>query len=103
LLALVHAVFCAVDLRVRLAEDLDEGEHHHRAWGVARIGGCLRAILTEERATGLLRNVLEDAPEHRAMLASLARRDLTDLLREMPALVCLAIVPEVTLRSGERA
>ena len=32
-----------------------------------------------------------------------SRRDLADLLREVPALVRLAIVPEVALRSGERA
>ena len=73
LLALEHAVLRAVDLRERLAEDLDDREEHHRARRVARIGGGLRAVLAEERAARVLGEVLEDATEHRAMLAAALR------------------------------
>src|SRR5690606_35111208 len=103
LLALIHPVLRAVDLRIRLAEDLDEREHHHRPRRVTRIGGRLRPVLTEPCAAGFLGDPLEDAPEDGAVLASLTGSDLTDLLREMPLVVGLSIVPEVPLRSGERA
>ena len=104
LFALEHAVLRAVDLRVGLAEDLDDREHHHRARRVARIGGRLRAVVTQVAAARVLGHVLEDATEDGAMLAAAVRagRDLTDLLREVPALVGLGDRPRGSA-SGPRA
>lgn len=82
LLALEHPVLRAVDLREGLAEHSLATAEHHRARRVARVGGCLGAVLAEERAARVLREV-QDAPEDGSVLAAALRacRDLADSAR----------------------